>query len=78
MSQQIAMTPQLLQSIRLLQLDSLRLEQEERRMLERNPLLEQEEDEEDVVAVDANPRAVVDEYEPDYAWERGAHAGGGG
>ena len=40
MSQQIAMTPQLLQSIRLLQLDSLRLEQEVRRMLERNPLLE--------------------------------------
>lgn len=78
MSQQIAMTPQLLQSIRLLQLDSLRLEQEVRRMLERNPLLEQEEDEEDVVAEDANPRAVIDEDEPDYAWERGAHAGGGG
>lgn len=41
--QGVNLTPQLLQSIRLLQLNSLQLEQELRQTLERNPLLEQEE-----------------------------------
>lgn len=44
-SQSMAMTPQLLQSIRLLQLSSLELEQELREALETNVMLEQEESE---------------------------------
>lgn len=47
MSQQLAMTPQLLQSIRLLQLSSLELEQELRTALETNVLLEDAADEGD-------------------------------
>lgn len=46
MTQQVALTPQLLQSIRLLQVGSLQLEQELHQLLERNPLLEQEPEEE--------------------------------
>jgi RNA polymerase sigma-54 factor len=42
--QQMAMTPQLLQSIRLLQLSSLELEQEMRQALERNVMLEQDDE----------------------------------
>ncbi|MDR7192563.1 RNA polymerase factor sigma-54 [Luteimonas terrae] len=44
LGQGLQMTPQLLQSIRLLQLDGLQLELEVRRVLEQNPLLELEED----------------------------------
>ncbi len=43
LGQQLHLTPQLLQSIRLLQLDGLQLELEIRRALETNPLLELEE-----------------------------------
>ncbi|MBB5016490.1 RNA polymerase factor sigma-54 [Rehaibacterium terrae] len=43
LGQQLNLTPQLLQSIRLLQLDALQLEQEIGRALETNPLLEREE-----------------------------------
>lgn len=43
LGQQLNLTPQLLQSIRLLQLDGLQLELEVRRMLDINPLLELEE-----------------------------------
>jgi len=43
LGQQLHLTPQLLQSIRLLQLDGLQLEMEIRRALENNPLLELEE-----------------------------------
>ncbi|KAF1017208.1 MAG: RNA polymerase sigma-54 factor [Stenotrophomonas maltophilia] len=43
MGQQLHLTPQLLQSIRLLQLDGLQLEQEIQRLLDSNPLLEIEE-----------------------------------
>lgn len=78
LSQQIAMTPQLLQSIRLLQLDALQLELEVRRMLERNPLLEQDEDEAEGALDASDPRAVIEEDDGDYAWERGVHAAGGG
>ncbi|WP_442959009.1 RNA polymerase factor sigma-54, partial [Providencia sp. PROV112] len=42
-SQQLAMTPQLQQAIRLLQLSTLELQQEIQLALETNPLLEQEE-----------------------------------
>lgn len=44
-AQSVNLTPQLLQSIRLLQLTAPQLEQELRQALERNPLLEQEESE---------------------------------
>lgn len=43
LAQGVNLTPQLLQSIRLLQLTSQQLEQELQQVLERNPLLEQEE-----------------------------------
>ncbi|RBD02450.1 RNA polymerase sigma-54 factor, partial [Xanthomonas oryzae pv. oryzae] len=43
LGQQLHLTPQLLQSIRLLQLDGMQLELEIRRALETNPLLELEE-----------------------------------
>ncbi|WP_240125289.1 RNA polymerase factor sigma-54 [Thermomonas alba] len=46
LGQQMALTPQLLQSIRLLQVTSLQLEQELQQLLERNPLLERLEPEE--------------------------------
>ncbi len=54
-SQNMAMTPQLLQSIRLLQLSTLELEQELRQALERNVLLEPVEDEaeEEIQATEA-------------------------
>lgn len=44
LGQQLHLTPQLLQSIRLLQLDGLQLEQEVRRALDANPLLELDEE----------------------------------
>ena len=45
-SQHLALTPQLQQSIRLLQLSTLELHQEVGQMLEQNPFLEAEEDDE--------------------------------
>ena len=56
--QQIAMTPQLLQSIRMLQLSSLELEQELHEALEQNVMLESEDDDE---AEAENAPAVQDE-----------------
>ena len=44
-SQQLALTPQLQQSIRLLQLSTLELSQEIDRLLDENPFLERDEDE---------------------------------
>ncbi|NHB92993.1 RNA polymerase factor sigma-54 [Photorhabdus cinerea] len=44
LSQQLAMTPQLQQAIRLLQLSTLELQQEIQQALEMNPLLEQDEE----------------------------------
>jgi RNA polymerase sigma-54 factor len=44
LSQQLALTPQLQQSIRLLQLSTLELNQEIEQMLAENPLLEREDD----------------------------------
>ena len=56
--QQIAMTPQLLQSIRMLQLSSLELEQELREALELNIMLEQDDEDEAEAVV---PSADKDE-----------------
>ncbi len=44
LSQHLALTPQLQQSIRLLQLSTLELHQEVEQMLEQNPFLEPEDD----------------------------------
>ncbi|WDS36839.1 RNA polymerase factor sigma-54 [Pseudoxanthomonas sp.] len=54
LGQQLHLTPQLLQSIRLLQLDGMQLELEIRRALETNPLLELEE------TTDANAESSAD------------------
>ena len=47
MGQQLTMTPQLQQAIRLLQLSTLDLQQEIQEALESNPMLERQEDGED-------------------------------
>ncbi|BBV07283.1 TPA: RNA polymerase factor sigma-54 [Providencia stuartii] len=52
-SQQLAMTPQLQQAIRLLQLSTLELQQEIQLALETNPLLEQEENASDLDSLDS-------------------------
>lgn len=53
LGQQLTMTPQLQQAIRLLQLSTLELQQEIQQALESNPLLEQEEVEPDVTSLDS-------------------------
>ncbi|MDC6663170.1 hypothetical protein N4Q66_26990, partial [Leclercia adecarboxylata] len=60
MGQQLHLTPQLLQSIRLLQLDGMQLELEIRRALETNPLLEIEEAPEPVAADTAEATTAQD------------------
>ena len=57
--QQLTMTPQLQQAIRLLQLSSLELQQEIQLALDNNPLLEQEEPESDIT--DAEPTPTEDQ-----------------
>src|SRR3979490_4232 len=52
MGQQLTMTPQLQQAIRLLQLSTLDLQQEIQEALESNPMLERQEDGEDFDNVD--------------------------
>jgi RNA polymerase sigma-54 factor len=67
-SQHLALTPQLQQSIRLLQLSTLELHQEVEQMLEQNPFLEVEE--EAATAFDAPPeRSISTERQADEAWE---------
>lgn len=69
LSQQLALTPQLQQSIRLLQLSTLELEQELENYLQENPLLEREEEEyaapphvdSGVSTVTATPESADDE-----------------
>lgn len=63
LGQQIAMTPQLLQSIRMLQLSTLELEQEIRQALEDNLMLEQDEESD----ADETPSAVSEPAESDEA-----------
>ncbi|WP_395140063.1 RNA polymerase factor sigma-54 [Schlegelella aquatica] len=60
LSQHLALTPQLQQSIRLLQLSTLELHQEVEQMLEQNPFLEPEED----PAGEAAPTAAGPERTP--------------
>ncbi|MCF5956167.1 RNA polymerase sigma-54 factor, partial [Xanthomonas perforans] len=74
LGQQLHLTPQLLQSIRLLQLDGMQLELEIRRALETNPLLELEElaDNGDQAATDndgASDIAAFDELPESTMWD---------
>ncbi len=92
LGQQIAMTPQLLQSIRMLQLSSLELEQEIRQALEDNLMLEQEDDSEGEESAPANPEAVdagevvpvtasdataLEQVQEDYDWSSAESWSGG-
>src|SRR5258708_3005165 len=54
LSQHLTLTPQLQQSIRLLQLSTLELNQEIETFLQENPLLERDEEEEEVATVPIN------------------------
>jgi RNA polymerase sigma-54 factor len=56
MNQQLAMTPQLQQAIRLLQLSTLDLQQEIQQALDDNPLLELEDDQESVIVDERLPQ----------------------
>ncbi|MCU0842156.1 MAG: RNA polymerase factor sigma-54 [Thiobacillaceae bacterium] len=67
--QQLALTPQLQQSIRLLQLSSMELDQEIGQMLQDNPLLERAEEE---YAADRGAQSA----EPEHAQETPAQANG--
>lgn len=77
LSQQLSLTPQLLQSIRLLQLSALELEQEVADALESNVMLEAEEDsgESEAIsetAVKASEEVAVDpadDYEIESSWD---------
>lgn len=73
LGQQLHLTPQLLQSIRLLQLDGMQLELEIRRALETNPLLELEElaDSDAVASSDdgASDVAAFDELPESTMWD---------
>jgi RNA polymerase sigma-54 factor len=57
LSQHLTLTPQLQQSIRLLQLSTLELNQELERFLQDNPLLERDEDGEEAAPVAPPPTA---------------------
>ncbi|PIE23993.1 MAG: RNA polymerase factor sigma-54 [Neptuniibacter caesariensis] len=59
--QQLTMTPQLQQAIRLLQLSTLDLQQEIQEALENNPMLDLNEDEADSATRDDNSPATTDE-----------------
>lgn len=74
-SQHLALTPQLQQSIRLLQLSTLELGQEVEQMLDENPFLERNTDEaprEEFGLEHANAPAQADEYSADDAAYSGA------
>jgi RNA polymerase sigma-54 factor len=60
LSQHLALTPQLQQSIRLLQLSTLELHQEVEQMLEQNPFLEADEDSPTATSLSAGAEAVAD------------------
>lgn len=82
MGQAMTLTPQLLQSIRLLQVTSQQLEQELQLTLERNPLLEREAEEEDVEGNDdttsaAREAAAWDELPEPMFLSGGGHSGDG-
>ena len=80
LSQHLALTPQLQQSIRLLQLSTLELHQEVEQMLEQNPFLEAEEEAAPVfepMAERLTPTERVAEREADRAAEPNADATNG-
>ena len=64
LSQHLTLTPQLQQSIRLLQLSTLELNQELERILQENPLLEREDDAREPPAAPAEPVAHVADAAP--------------
>ena len=74
LSQHLALTPQLQQSIRLLQLSTLELHQEVEQMLEQNPFLEAEEDTTPVIEPMAE-RSSSAERAAERETERAADAG---
>jgi len=74
MQQSLHLTPQLLQSIRLLQLDGMQLELEIQRALEQNPLLELDESpavsaEESALDVPTTEVVCVDEWPEAASWD---------
>src|SRR6202051_5057688 len=72
LSQHLTLTPQLQQSIRLLQLSTIELNQEVERMLQENPLLERAEGEEEGAPIEfplAGPGHLAD------PGDRAAHSG---
>jgi RNA polymerase sigma-54 factor len=71
LSTQLTLTPALQQSIRLLQLSTLELQQEVSQMLDENPFLEREEEE----TGEAPPNAAS-AAEADIPWEADGHAAG--
>ena len=78
LSQHLALTPQLQQSIRLLQLSTLELHQEVEQMLEQNPFLEAEEDSGQVFEPLAERTSTAEragERETERAAESGSEAG---
>jgi len=92
LGQQIAMTPQLLQSIRMLQLSSLELEQEVRQALEDNLMLEQEDDSEieepapatvetthvdEMAPVSATDASALEQMQDDFDWSSADSWSGG-
>lgn len=81
MTQGVNLTPQLLQSIRLLQLSAPQLEQELRQTLERNPLLEHDDSPDEAESVDEAERAALEaaawDELPDAAFLSGGTGSGG-
>ena len=81
LSQHLALTPQLQQSIRLLQLSTLELHQEVEQMLEQNPFLETDGDESpafEPLAERTTPAERVGERETERATEAGTDGVGSG
>ena len=70
-SQHLALTPQLQQSIRLLQLSTLELGQEVEQMLDENPFLERTEEDalrEEFGLARAEIKVADDDREAEFAW----------
>lgn len=67
LNQQLALTPQLQQAIRLLQMSTLDLQQEIQQIAESNPLLEVSPNEEETEA--SSSLEVTINYEPDNEWQ---------
>ena len=71
--QQVTMTPQLQQAIRLMQLSSVELAQEVREAIETNPMLDYPEETESDAAEDGEHAGEADDYEArdaaEHAWE---------